>query len=115
MIQTKFNLIPVYISKNDYKYKIILDKETNTFPTFGVEAYVDLYEIIKLNIKLYVKSESDIYNIKLTDVLISDCIYVYIIVFLPYDTITTNMSETKEILNIYEILPKNSQQIISLL
>lgn len=115
MIPSTFNLIPLYVSTEDYKYKIVLDKQNNNYIQFNVEPYADLYETIKHNIQLYIKSESGIYKIKLTDVSVSDNIDIYFIVFLPYDSIITDISITKEILDIYDTLPQNSQQIISLL
>lgn len=115
MILAKFNIIPLYLSTNDYTYKIIVDKEAKTFPYFFVEQNSNLIETIKFNIEKYIESESGIYKTKLTDIDITNNVDIYYIAFLPYDSNIKPSAQAIEISQIYEYLPKNSQQIISLL
>jgi hypothetical protein len=115
MIPAKIKLIPLYLSQDKYNYQIILDKETKTFPVMIPEPYVDFLQLLKHHMDLYIESESPIHKIKLTDATITDSIEIYYILFLPFDTKLKHTSITTDILDIYEHIPQNAQQIISLL
>lgn len=115
MIPAKFKLILLHLSQEQYKYQIIIDKDTKNFPVFAAEPYVDFIELLKHNIGLYVDTEVPIYKHKLTDITISDSVYIYYIVFLPYDSKVKETSTPTNIIDIYEHIPQNAQNIITLL
>lgn len=114
MINAKLNIIPIFFDHKEIKSKILTSKDS-AFPQIIIEPSLDINAALNHIISLYIDSEIELNNFKLTDIIITDdCLDIYYILFINYET---KLKNSGMLLNIQDKLdiPNNAKKIIELL
>lgn len=115
MINAKFKLIILILDYSSNQYKVLsLDKNDLIVPFLNIEENLDINLCLSHLVSNYINKEDLICNFKLTDIVLSDILEVYHIVFIACDPDIKNA----HLLNIEPIifkLPNNAKKILSLL
>ena len=115
MINAKFKLITLILDYSSNQYKILsLDKDNLIVPFLNIEENLDVNLCLSHLVSSYIDKEDLVCNFKLTDIVLSDTLEVYYIVFISCDPNIKN-SHLLKIEPITFQLPNNAQKILSLL
>lgn len=115
MINAQFKLIILVFDTEYGKYKI-LSKQSDTFeaPSLSIDTNMKAEVSLEHLLSTQLDHGGLYHNFKLTDVVITDSLDIYYLVFVTHETTIKggNLLETKQLLH---TLPKNAQKIIALL
>ena len=115
MIKSQFKILPLILDPLSNRYKLLSDNETLSWLSIDIEPNLDIQSCLDNLICLYIDTDTKIiHNFKLTDILLSNVLEIYYIVFITYNTTIKNgaLIETQSALS---LLPNNAKKIISLL
>jgi len=115
MITTKFNLISPVLDASCNRYKILsLNTIDLELPSIFIEDNLDIDSCLSHIINRHTDGHDMHHNFKLTDVVLSDILEIYYIVFITYET-TIKDAHLIDIEPILNKLPNNAKKILSLL
>lgn len=114
MINAKIILIPLLFNFQTGKYNCVISTDTNKPISINLEPNFDIQAILNHTILQYVESEIELFNNRLTDVIVQeDELHIYYISFIMHECSTKSVSK---LTNIREIeFPINAQKIIQYL
>ena len=115
MIKSQFKILPLILDSVSNKYKLLSDNETLSWISMDIEPNLDIQSCLDNIVCLYINADTKmLHNFKLTDIVLSNVLEIYYIVFITYNTTIKNgaLIETQSAL---PLLPNNAKKIISLL
>jgi hypothetical protein len=114
MINAKIILIPILFNYQNNRYDCVVSVDTNKPIEINIEPNINITDILNHTITQYVKSDIEIFNNRLTDIVIEDNeLYIYYITFIMQDCSTKSIAKLSHIKEIS--FPINAQKIIQYL